>query len=98
MLIFLLCMKCFFLNAIKVLSIIHQNKSKMPKKIGSAWSNYKMYQVASTIYNLLWYRFWCYCKELSDEMGLTIRIRILLITENIVTQFVSNLKTDFSLF
>ena len=61
---------------ITILLITYQNKTKMPGKIGSAWSIYKRWQVISTIYKLFQYNFWWNCLEFSDKMDMTIQIKI----------------------
>ena len=72
----MLIFELFFENAITILPITYLNKTKIPEKIGSAWFTYKWWQVISTICKLFEYNFLWNCLEFSDEMDLTIQVRI----------------------
>ena len=58
------------------LPIIYQNKTKLPRKIGSFWFICKKWEIILTIYKLFECNFWWNCLEFIDKIDLTIQVRI----------------------
>ena len=82
--IFLQCMKPYP-RPQKILPKIYQNKTKMSKKIGSYWFNYKKSQVISTMCKLFEYHVWRKYSKFKDKTDLPIRMSTF---SNIDKQFV----------
>ena len=59
----------------KPLSIVYQNKTRMPGKKKKCWLIYEKLQFLATIDKVFGYRFRWICVELSDEMDLNVQMR-----------------------
>ena len=77
MLIFFIIYETLFQNTVKTLPIIYQNKTKLPgKKNMKCLVHLQKLEIISTICKLFEYNFWWNGLDLSNKMGLVIRIKI----------------------